>query len=213
MNHIKSTFIIIIFISVISLSVLFAPMESDIPGWQGGAIVIKKPVIIDRPPQKIDINVKECKSLNELKQVCINTIKGNKKMIDDKRHIDWHFGNKPGKAEAIKTLGLIGSKDVVPFLLENLNIEKSKYVRSNYIIVLGWLKDKRAVNKLIDILKNDEYDSNRYRAALALGSIWDRKAVPSLETALKDKDIRTRQSATDALKTITGKDYKFPKEK
>lgn len=69
-------------------------------------------------------------------------------------------------------------------------------------LALGEIGDSRAVNPLIEALKND-YDDNRQAAAWALGEIGDERAIePLAYVAKNDKDLSVREAAAEALEKI-----------
>jgi len=66
---------------------------------------------------------------------------------------------------------------------------------------LGRIGDKRAVEPLIEALK-DEDSTIVSEAARALGKIGDKRAVEALTEALKHKDSHVQVAAVEALKTL-----------
>lgn len=72
-------------------------------------------------------------------------------------------------------------------------------VRENAAEALGLLRDRIAVDPLIDAL-NDEDVS--WKSALALGNIWDKRAIELLIPALQDKHWPVRRFAVSALGKI-----------
>lgn len=111
--------------------------------------------------------------------------------------------------EAIRALGEIGDKTVVPILLEEI-IKKPWDVatRKEFASALRKIGDETAVPTLIKALK-DEDEHGRYSAASALGVIGDRRAVPALIESLKDKSKVVRLDAAEALGEI-GDDKAVP---
>jgi HEAT repeats len=72
--------------------------------------------------------------------------------------------------------------------------------RSDGCYTLGRLGDARAVNPLVDRLKNDSYRDVRVAAAWALGEIGDPRASVYLErSSTYDKKAEVRDAATRAL--------------
>lgn len=118
-------------------------------------------------------------------------------------------------AQAIKIILLIffcilttaasqqNAEDNVVGLIQVLqNSQTKKDVRAQAAMELGQIKDGRAVQPLINALKDtDSYV--RGQAAEALGEIKDTRAVDSLITTLKDEDyLYVRQEAVKALGKI-----------
>lgn len=79
-----------------------------------------------------------------------------------------------------------GSKELVPWLLAKLR-DQSKDIRTRAARVLGKIKDRRAVEPLIELLKDSEW-SVRMEAIDALGSLNDVRAIAPLLKALTDCD-------------------------
>ncbi len=75
-------------------------------------------------------------------------------------------------------------------------------VRSGAARELGEIKDPRAVDPLITVLKKDLNADVRQAAASALGNIKDLRAVNPLIAALKDANASVRQQAAWALGKI-----------
>lgn len=86
-------------------------------------------------------------------------------------------------------------------LIKALNYEKDKTVCRDAALALGQIGDERAVEPLIDALKEGDRLMRR-TAALALGEIGDERAVETLTDALKDSDKEARQAGAEALGKI-----------
>ena len=83
---------------------------------------------------------------------------------------------------------------------------KDEGVRHSAATALGRIEDKRALEPLIKVLREDPNEIVRGSAAYALGRIKDKKAVePLIETLLEDKDSYARQGAAVALGNIGDK--------
>ena len=106
-------------------------------------------------------------------------------------------------------MGLFGPPDVkkmkarrdVDALMKALNYQSSWQIRGEAARALGELKDARAVEALIAVLK-DENAGVRSKAAEALGEIGDTRAVKPLIARLKDKNVYMRVHAAGALGKI-----------
>ena len=99
-----------------------------------------------------------------------------------------------------ETLGLLGDKRAVEILIDIIeNIDNDILVRHNAVEAMGNLRDPRALNLLIGLLK-DENVRIKKSAASSLGKIGDIGAIDPLITALKDIDLRI--DAGDALWNI-----------
>jgi HEAT repeat protein len=102
--------------------------------------------------------------------------------------------------DAAQALMNMGSPVVEP-LLNVLNQENISMTCSA-IIILGNLKDSRAVEPLIGVLKYFTSWKVRYEAAKSLGKIKDRRSVLPLIDALDDKHSKVREGAAEALRQI-----------
>ncbi len=96
------------------------------------------------------------------------------------------------------------STDIVDLLIKKLRENPS----GNLAYVLGEIDDRRAVEPLINALKDKNVDC-RDSAAIALGKIGDQRAIGALIEALKDKNYQVRTDASEALAKIT-LDKKYP---
>lgn len=94
--------------------------------------------------------------------------------------------------QAAQGLVKIGDVSIVPSLI-NLLQHKRPHTRINAAFVLGLLGDERAVNPLIQMLKNDVDDWVRAEgAATALGHLNYVQVVEPLIEALKDTNVGVR---------------------
>ncbi len=110
---------------------------------------------------------------------------------------------------------LKAEKDV-PGLIKALEYEKNaeyyriaavaKFVRIDAAKALGELKDVRAVEPLIEVLKND-HPLVRLKAVAALGRIGDLRAVEPLISALRDESLMIMESAAVVLGNYLKKNY------
>ena len=94
-------------------------------------------------------------------------------------------------------------KQDVEGLIRYLGYESDINVQESAAEALGLIGDKRAVEPLIEALK-DEVSGVRNRAAVAIGNIKDARAVGPLIKALEDEDevSNVRDSAAEALGKI-----------
>ncbi|MFC1667632.1 HEAT repeat domain-containing protein [Candidatus Omnitrophota bacterium] len=104
---------------------------------------------------------------------------------------------RTNKAAAAYVLGELGDLKAVEPLIESL-MQKSSELRQNAILSLKKLRDKRAIEPLLQIVKNDFYNYNvRIKAVLALGEMGGQESVEVLE------DILTRRKGKYLKKYIT----------
>jgi len=105
------------------------------------------------------------------------------------------------RADIARVLGMIGSDEAVPALIECLN-DGNREVRGNATEALGHLRDRRSVPALIEKLA-DENARVRFSAALSLGRIGDARALPALRKALlEDPDVMVRTYAAASIGII-----------
>jgi HEAT repeat protein len=102
------------------------------------------------------------------------------------------------RAGIISALGGLGAKSAVETLISFLCDENS-LIRRACAIALGEIADGKAVEPLIEALKDNEIGGS---CAVALGKIGDRRAVEPLIKLLKDRKSGVLESAIEALAKI-----------
>jgi HEAT repeat protein len=107
---------------------------------------------------------------------------------------------------ATEALAQAKESDEVERLIADLK-DRSWQIRWYAASALGEMKEPRAVEPLIGILKNDRNGYVRAMAAWALGKIKDRRAVEPLIDGITDESNDVRKRAPLALKEITGQDF------
>jgi len=107
-----------------------------------------------------------------------------------------------GEAASITISAMINiGTPCVPFLIEILS-NGNETARANATLILGQLKDKRAVPSLVAMLKDNEWFV-RAAVVIALGEIADRSALgPLVGAAMEDKNEDVRIYASNALGKI-----------
>jgi HEAT repeat protein len=98
---------------------------------------------------------------------------------------------------AAEALGTFGER-AVPLLLTALQ-SRSVPVRLGAIEALGAIRDTRAVNPILTIIKYDASLEVRWAAVLALGETGSPDAVPALVLLLRDPNRYLRYGAATAL--------------
>ncbi|MGB3755121.1 MAG: HEAT repeat domain-containing protein [Rivularia sp. (in: cyanobacteria)] len=87
-------------------------------------------------------------------------------------------------------------------LLQGFSLEVDKVeqmgIRALAANILGYSDDFRAVEPLIDALK-DEYQGTRYDAAISLRNFKDGRTIQPLINALQDSDFNVRRAAAGSL--------------
>jgi hypothetical protein len=86
-------------------------------------------------------------------------------------------------------------------------VDKDEQVRGQAVAGLSKIKDPRAVNPLLNVLKEEEKSGIRARAASALGAIKEKTSLEPLMKQLDDeKDQRVRMAIASAVRAIRGQD-------
>lgn len=102
---------------------------------------------------------------------------------------------------ALSMLAVPAVADEVDDLILDLKYG-SDVVRRDATVALGEMGDPRAIDPLIEALKDDDHWRVRGNAAWALGKIGDVGAVDSLIEGLKDENSAVRYEAAGALGEI-----------
>ncbi len=121
-----------------------------------------------------------------------------RQLLADLRDFD-----KTRRRTAVYKLGMIGGDEAVRALMQAVrNDNEDLIVRGRAALMLGKLKDQRAVDDLIDALDAPGYQTPLH-AAEALGRIGDARAIEPLvamvDTHLND---RARNAAREALRRL-----------
>lgn len=112
--------------------------------------------------------------------------------------------NKDRRRAAVMKLGMMGGDQAVRALMTAVqNDTEDLIVRGRSALMLGKLKDVRAVEPLIRALNAPGYQTPLY-AAEALGNIGDPRAIPHL-LALVNSTIAGKERAHDAAVTALKK--------
>ena len=110
--------------------------------------------------------------------------------------------NKVRRRTAVMKLGMVGGDQAVRTLISLVdNSQEDLIVRGRAALMLGKLKDHRAVPHLIRALDAPGF-LTPYHSALALGKIGDPRAVEALlDLAVSSRD-KTREAAIQALQDL-----------
>jgi len=100
-------------------------------------------------------------------------------------------------AEAIKVLGMIGTRDSVDFMEELLSHSDSR-IRSNAVEAMAEIGGQQVMRSILPLLEDDD---NRVKATVAkiCSQHGEHQVVTTLETMLHSVEIWMRESATYAL--------------
>ncbi|MFN8372697.1 MAG: HEAT repeat domain-containing protein [Anaerolineae bacterium] len=110
--------------------------------------------------------------------------------------------SKEKRRTAVMKLGMLGGDQAVRALIRTVtNDHEDLIVRGRAALMLGKLRDSRAVDPLIDALDAPGFQTPVY-AAQALGELGDPRAIPALLTMLREGRGKARDAATEALQRL-----------
>lgn len=105
------------------------------------------------------------------------------------------------RMKAAQEIGNKRIKEAIPDLIEALKDESSG-VRISAVVSLGYFKDERIIEPLIEILKKDKNRAVKIMTIQSLGRFRDKKVVKILDEMVEDKDSRVRSAACRSLGMI-----------
>ncbi len=141
----------------------------------------------------------EFKTYNGLKLRAIKYIV--KKMPESSKPFLYKYlsaENDTIRRNAVWLLGELKDTGSVERLINMLDLPQNKRLKVTIIIALGNIGDRKAVDKLIDFLK-DKREVIRIKSAEALGKIGDEQAIPYLIQAMDDRFFTVRDACILAL--------------
>ena len=110
--------------------------------------------------------------------------------------------NKDRRRSAVTKLGLVGGEQALRTLIGIVdNSQEDLIVRGRAALMLGKLKDDRAVPPLIRALDAPGFVTP-YNAAQALGKIGDPRAIDALLSFADNSNDKTRSAAVEALRRL-----------
>ena len=117
--------------------------------------------------------------------------------------------NKARRRSAVMKLGMVGGDEALRALIGIVgNRQEDLIVRGRAAMMLGKLKDDRAVAALIRALSAPGFQTPYY-AAIALGKIGDPRAVDALLQLADNSRDKTREAALSALRQL-GYEFERP---
>ncbi len=120
-----------------------------------------------------------------------------KQILADLRGFD-----KEKRRTAVMKLGMVGGEQAVRALIMTVrNDHEDLITRGRAAMMLGKLRDTRAVDPLIRALEAPGFKTPVY-AAEALGKIGDPRAIDPLLAALNTNNDTFRRAAVEALKKL-----------
>ena len=110
--------------------------------------------------------------------------------------------NKARRRSAVMKLGMVGGEQALRALIRLVeNQQEDLIVRGRAALMLGKLKDERAVPHLIRALDAPGF-LTPYHAAQALGKIGDPRAITALQNLAAGSRDKTRSAAVEALRQL-----------
>ncbi|MDE2747610.1 MAG: HEAT repeat domain-containing protein [Chloroflexota bacterium] len=110
--------------------------------------------------------------------------------------------NKNRRRTAVMKLGMVGGEKALRTLIGIVdNSQEDLIVRGRAALMLGKLKDGRAVPPLIRALDAPGFVTP-YNAAQALGKIGDPRAIDALLSFADNSNDKTRSAAVEALRRL-----------
>ncbi len=110
--------------------------------------------------------------------------------------------NKDRRRTAVMKLGMVGGDQAVRTLIGLIeNSQEDLIVRGRAALMLGKLKDDRAVPHLIRALDAPGFVTP-FNAAQALGKIGDPRAIDALLSFADNSNDKTRAAAVEALRQL-----------
>ena len=110
--------------------------------------------------------------------------------------------NKEKRRTAVMKLGMVGGDEAIRALIMAVkNQNEDLIVRGRAALMLGKLRDPRAVDPLIQALEAPGHQTPLY-AAQALGKLGDRRAIPPLLHIASNANDKVREAALESLKRL-----------
>ena len=110
--------------------------------------------------------------------------------------------SEPLRAHTAIALGLLGSKNAVAILLEELKAAETQNVQGQIVLALSRIGDAKAIPPLIAMLKDPlRPDLTRALCCSGLGLIGDLESTPSLVRI--SKDINYTATTGDILEVLS----------
>jgi HEAT repeat protein len=117
--------------------------------------------------------------------------------------------NKGRRRTAVIKLGMLGGDQAVRTLMDIVeNHQEDLIVRGRAALMLGKLRDDRAVTALIRALDAPGFQTP-HNAAIALGKIGDPRAINALLNLADSSRDKTREAALQALREL-GYEFERP---
>jgi len=102
------------------------------------------------------------------------------------------------REEAVKALGMIGSKEALPYLIERLKEDPDATVRANAALALSHFKSEECKTTLKEAAEDEDWEV-RHDAAIAMRDFPDEEIKEKLCSLITDKEVEVRKKAIDSL--------------
>ena len=110
--------------------------------------------------------------------------------------------SKDRRRTAVMKLGMVGGEEALRALIKTVeDHDEDLIVRGRAAMMLGKLRDQRAVYPLIRALEAPGFQTPLY-AAQALGQLGDERAIEPLILLASNATDKTREAALSALKVL-----------
>jgi len=111
------------------------------------------------------------------------------------------------KLAALNTLGQIGNKSAVPYLVQGIAMEGETAILYKIALrLLAKFGDESAISHIKRMLYHEDVYVRR-EAALALDRLGDQSSVPIMIASLEAESLNTRSVASAVLREVTGQDF------
>jgi len=105
------------------------------------------------------------------------------------------------REEAVKALGMIGSTEALPHLIERLKEDPAATVRANAALALSYFESKECKRALKEAADDEDWEV-RHDSAIAMGEFQDKELKEKLCSLIEDKEAEVRKKAIDSLGEI-----------
>jgi len=105
------------------------------------------------------------------------------------------------REEVVKALGMMGSEEVLPHLIERLKEDPAATVRANAALALSNFESKECKSALKEAAEDEDWEV-RHDSAIAMGEFQDLELKDKLCSLVKDKETEVRKKAINSLGEI-----------
>ncbi|MFW5945884.1 MAG: HEAT repeat domain-containing protein [Candidatus Natronoplasma sp.] len=102
------------------------------------------------------------------------------------------------REEAVKALGMIGSKEALSYLIERLKEDPAATVRANAALALSHFESEDCKRALKEAVEDEDWEV-RHDVAIAMREFQDKEIEEKLCSLITDKEMEVRKKAIDSL--------------